>query len=256
VKKIDLKILDPRVADFLPSYGTEGAAAVDLRVIVDADCDKAVFNWNTGESSVVLYPGDTAILSTGIAMHIADKSLCAMILPRSGLGSKNGIILGNGTGLIDSDYQGELKIAVWNRSSEPFTIKHLDRIAQMVFVPVVQVAFSIVENFDEKTKRAEGGFGSTGIGSAAGSAPSGPAPGSVSRISLPNALKDGFYLYNLKDRFWNGADGLGGSYFAEFAKRYSTAAEALADALKYPGEGYSVINANGDVVRPAQAPIF
>lgn len=156
MKQIELKIVNPAIADFLPAYGTEGAAAVDLRVCLEPE-------WLEISESHWLEPGDVFMFRTGIALSIGDPGLAAMILPRSGIGSNKGIILGNGTGLIDSDYQGELKMAVWNRSHLPFEVKHLDRIAQMVFVPVVQVGFNIVQEFSDKTGRAEGGFGSTGV---------------------------------------------------------------------------------------------
>lgn len=144
---VDVKILDKRMADNLPAYGTPGAAAMDLRVALDND--------------VVLEPGQAMTVPTGIAMHISDPGLAAMILPRSGLGSKDGIVLGNLVGLIDSDYQGQLQVNIWNRSGKAFTLKPMDRIAQMVIVPVVQVQWNVVEEFPE-SQRGEGGFGSTG----------------------------------------------------------------------------------------------
>ena len=146
---IQLKILDPRVGDTipLPTYATTGSAGIDLRVCIDEPLQIA------GQ--------ETVLLPTGLAIYIADPRFAAVILPRSGLGHKHGIVLGNLTGLIDSDYQGELKISCWNRSSEHFTINPGDRIAQLVFIPVVQVAFTVVESFTE-TPRGEGGFGSSG----------------------------------------------------------------------------------------------
>ncbi len=149
MKQIDLKILDPRVGkEFpLPAYATEGSAGLDLRAILDAP--------------VTLEPGQTELLPTGLAIHIADPSLAATILPRSGLGHKHGIVLGNLVGLIDSDYQGQLMVSCWNRGNTTFTIEPGERIAQLVFVPVVQASFNIVEDFDA-TERGEGGFGHSG----------------------------------------------------------------------------------------------
>ncbi len=144
---IDLKVLDPRVADFLPAYATPGSAGLDLRACLD--------------EPLVLQPGQTALIPTGLAMHIADPGLAALILPRSGLGHKHGIVLGNLVGLIDSDYQGQLMVSCWNRGYEPFTVQPFERIAQMVIVPVVQASFRRVEEFGTST-RGEGGFGSTG----------------------------------------------------------------------------------------------
>ena len=144
---IDVKLLDPRMAAQLPAYATPGSAGLDLRACLDAP--------------VVLAPGQTALLPTGLAMHIADPGLAAMILPRSGLGHKHGIVLGNLVGLIDSDYQGPLMVSCWNRGATPFTIEPMARIAQMVIVPVVQAAFRVVDRFDA-SERGQGGFGSTG----------------------------------------------------------------------------------------------
>lgn len=144
---IDLKVLDPRVADFLPAYATPGSAGLDLRACLD--------------EPLVLQPGQTALIPTGLAMHIADPGLAALILPRSGLGHKHGIVLGNLVGLIDSDYQGQLMVSCWNRGNEPFTVQPFERIAQMVIVPVVQASFRRVEEFGT-SQRGEGGFGSTG----------------------------------------------------------------------------------------------
>lgn len=144
---IDLKVLDPRVADFLPAYATPGSAGLDLRACLD--------------EPVVLQPGQSALIPTGLAMHIADPGLAALILPRSGLGHKHGIVLGNLVGLIDSDYQGQLMVSCWNRGNEPFTVQPFERIAQMVIVPVVQARFRRVEEFGT-SQRGEGGFGSTG----------------------------------------------------------------------------------------------
>lgn len=146
---IQLKILDPRVCDSipLPAYATDGSAGLDLRVCIN--------------EPIQIAPQETVLLPTGISIYIADPKLAAVILPRSGLGHKNGIVLGNLVGLIDSDYQGELKISCWNRGSEHFTVNPGERIAQLVFIPVVQAAFEIVDNFTESA-RGEGGFGSSG----------------------------------------------------------------------------------------------
>lgn len=148
-RKIALKILDPRVGrDFeLPRYATGGSAGLDLRACLD--------------DPVTLAPGQTELIPTGIAIHIADPGLAAVILPRSGLGHKHGIVLGNLTGLIDSDYQGQLFVSCWNRGTDCFTMEPGERIAQLVLVPVVQAEFERVESF-EASERAEGGFGSTG----------------------------------------------------------------------------------------------
>ncbi|WP_054285890.1 dUTP diphosphatase [Gulbenkiania mobilis] len=144
---IDVKILDSRLTDRLPDYATPGSAGLDLRAAIDQALDIA--------------PGETQLIPTGMAIHIGDPSLAAMILPRSGLGHKHGIVLGNLVGLIDSDYQGQLFVSVWNRSNAVFHLAPLERIAQMVIVPVVQVGFNIVDAFDS-SDRGEGGFGSTG----------------------------------------------------------------------------------------------
>jgi dUTP pyrophosphatase len=146
---IDLKVLDPRMAEQLPAYATPGSAGLDLRACLDAP--------------LVLAPGETQLIPTGLSIHIADPGLAAMILPRSGLGHKHGIVLGNLVGLIDSDYQGPLMVSCWNRGSTPFTIAPLERIAQLVIVPVVQAAFRVVDAFDDSARGA-GGFGSTGRG--------------------------------------------------------------------------------------------
>ena len=147
MKQIDLKILDPRMKDFLPAYATGGSAGLDLRACIDAP--------------LVLEPGQTVLVPTGLAIHIADPGLAAMILPRSGLGHKNGIVLGNLVGLIDSDYQGQLMVSTWNRGQSAFTLQPMDRLAQLVVVPVVQVGFNVVEEF-ASSDRGAGGFGSTG----------------------------------------------------------------------------------------------
>jgi dUTP pyrophosphatase len=144
---IDLKVLDERVAETLPSYATPGSAGLDLRACLDAP--------------LVLRPGQTALIPTGLAIHIADPGLAAVLLPRSGLGHKHGIVLGNLVGLIDSDYQGPLMVSCWNRSDTAFTVQPLERIAQMVIVPVVQAHFRRVAEFGDSA-RGEGGFGSTG----------------------------------------------------------------------------------------------
>ena len=146
---VDVRILDPRMADQLPAYATPGSAGLDLRACV--------------EQPLTLVPGATALIPTGLSIHIADPGLAAMILPRSGLGHKHGIVLGNLVGLIDSDYQGPLMVSCWNRGQVDFTIQPLDRIAQLVIVPVVQASFRVVDDFDAST-RGSGGFGSTGRG--------------------------------------------------------------------------------------------
>jgi dUTP pyrophosphatase len=144
---IDLKVLDERVRGQLPAYATAGAAGMDLRACIDAP--------------ITLAPGDTVLVPTGVAIHVEDPGYAALILPRSGLGHKHGIVLGNLVGLIDSDYQGPLMVSCWNRGREPFTLHPLDRLAQLVIVPVVQAVFRVVDEF-EATHRAQGGFGSTG----------------------------------------------------------------------------------------------
>ncbi|CAM3374260.1 dUTP diphosphatase [Legionella longbeachae] len=146
---IQLKILDSRIGDTipLPAYATQGSAGLDLRVCIN--------------EPIQIAPQETVLLPTGISIYIADPKLAAVILPRSGLGHKNGIVLGNLVGLIDSDYQGELKISCWNRGVEHFTINPGERIAQLVFIPVVQASFEIVDDFTE-SDRGEGGFGSSG----------------------------------------------------------------------------------------------
>ena len=144
---VDIKILDARLADQLPRYATPGSAGLDLRACLDAP--------------VLLAPGACQLLPTGIAIHLADVGFAAMILPRSGLGHKHGIVLGNLVGLIDSDYQGQLMVSAWNRSSVPYTIEPMERIAQLVIVPVVQASFTVVSEFSH-SQRGEGGYGSTG----------------------------------------------------------------------------------------------
>jgi dUTP pyrophosphatase len=144
---IELKVLDARMADHLPAYATPGSAGLDLRACLDAP--------------VRLEPGQSALIPTGLAIHIADAGLAAMLLPRSGLGHKHGIVLGNLVGLIDSDYQGPLMVSCWNRGVEAFTVQPMERIAQLVIVPVVQAQFRRVDSFDE-SRRGAGGFGSTG----------------------------------------------------------------------------------------------
>ena len=144
---IDLKVLDRRLLAHLPAYATPGSAGMDLRACIDAD--------------LTIAPGDAQLISTGIAIHIGDAGLAAMILPRSGLGHKHGIVLGNLVGLIDSDYQGPLMVSCWNRGRDVYVVRPLERIAQLVFVPVVQAQFRITEDFVE-SDRGAGGFGSTG----------------------------------------------------------------------------------------------
>ncbi|MBU0594749.1 MAG: dUTP diphosphatase [Gammaproteobacteria bacterium] len=145
--KIDVRILDPRMHEQLPAYATPGAAGLDLRACL--------------EGPLVLNPGQTELIPTGIAIHLADPGYAAMILPRSGLGHKHGIVLGNLVGLIDSDYQGQLFVSCWNRGQAAFTINPMERIAQLVVVPVVQAEFNIVDEFAD-SERGAGGFGSTG----------------------------------------------------------------------------------------------
>jgi dUTP pyrophosphatase len=145
--KIDLKVLDERMKDQLPAYATAGSAGLDLRACIDAP--------------ITIEPGQTVLVPTGLAIHIANPGYAAMILPRSGLGHKNGIVLGNLVGLIDADYQGQLMVSTWNRSATAFTLNPLDRLAQLVIVPVMQVEFNVVKEFGE-SDRGAGGFGSTG----------------------------------------------------------------------------------------------
>lgn len=144
---VDLKILDPRMAEQLPAYATPGSAGLDLRAALDAP--------------LTIEPGQTVLVPTGIAIHLADPGYAAMILPRSGLGHKHGIVLGNLVGLIDADYQGPLMVSCWNRGSAAYTLQPLERLAQLVIVPVVQAQFRVVESF-EASERGSGGFGSTG----------------------------------------------------------------------------------------------
>ena len=150
LQPLQVKLLDPRFGDSwpLPAYATEASAGMDLRAATEAP--------------LVLAPGDTALIPSGLAVHVADPNLCAIILPRSGLGHRHGIVLGNGTGLIDADYQGPLLISVWNRGREAFTIEPGDRIAQLVVVPIVRVALQVVDTFTDST-RGSGGFGHTGV---------------------------------------------------------------------------------------------
>jgi dUTP pyrophosphatase len=144
---IDLQVLDARMAEQIPAYATPGSAGLDLRACLD--------------EAIVLAPGQTTLIPTGLAIHIADPGLAALILPRSGLGHKHGIVLGNLVGLIDSDYQGQLMVSCWNRGQAEFTIQPFERIAQLVIVPVVQATFRRVDSFDA-SDRGAGGFGSTG----------------------------------------------------------------------------------------------
>lgn len=147
---VEIKLLDPRFGDEwpLPAYATEGSAGLDLRAAT--------------ETPLTLEPGDTTLIPSGISIYLADPGLCAVVLPRSGLGHRHGIVLGNGTGLIDADYQGPLLISVWNRGREPFTIHPGDRIAQLVVMPVVRVSLQVVDTF-AGSARGEGGFGHTGV---------------------------------------------------------------------------------------------
>jgi dUTP pyrophosphatase len=148
--QIDVKVLDPRMAAHLPAYATPGSAGLDLRACLDAP--------------LVLGPNAWQLVPTGLAIHLADPGYAAMILPRSGLGHKHGIVLGNLVGLIDSDYQGQLMVSAWNRSDTAFTVEPMERIAQMVIVPVVQARFEVVNDFTAVSERGAGGYGSTGRG--------------------------------------------------------------------------------------------
>ena len=145
--KIDVKILDPRMRDQLPNYATSGSAGLDLRACID--------------TPLLISPGETHLIPTGLSLYIANPGFAGMILPRSGLGHKNGIVLGNLVGLIDADYQGPLMVSTWNRGQQPFTINPLDRLAQLVIVPIQQVEFNVVDEFPS-TDRGAAGFGSTG----------------------------------------------------------------------------------------------
>ncbi|MES3025624.1 MAG: dUTP diphosphatase [Pseudomonadota bacterium] len=147
MKSIDIKILDPRMKEMLPAYATPGSAGLDLRACIDA--------------AITIEAGATVLIPTGLAIHVADPGYAAMILPRSGMGHKNGIVLGNLVGLIDSDYQGQLMVSTWNRGQSAFTLAPMERLAQLIIVPVVQVGFNIVDEFDT-SERGAGGFGSTG----------------------------------------------------------------------------------------------
>ncbi len=147
--RIDVRVLDPRLQDTPPQYSTKGAAGLDLRACIDAP--------------LALGPGGSVLVPSGIAIHLADPGLAALVLPRSGLGHKHGIVLGNLVGLIDSDYQGQIMVSLWNRSGEPYTLQPMERVAQLVIVPVLQVALNVVEEFGA-SERGAGGFGSTGKG--------------------------------------------------------------------------------------------
>ncbi|SMC35363.1 dUTP diphosphatase [Polynucleobacter kasalickyi] len=147
MQKLQVKILDERMRDMLPAYATQGSAGLDLRACLD--------------EAVVIEPGQTILVPTGLSIYVADPGYCALILPRSGLGHKHGIVLGNLVGLIDSDYQGQLMVSTWNRGQQAFKLEPMERLAQLVIVPVVQVAWDVVEEF-ETSDRGDGGFGSTG----------------------------------------------------------------------------------------------
>jgi dUTP diphosphatase len=147
VRRLDVKILDPRIRASMPAYGSAGAAGLDLRACIDAP--------------LTLQPGDSQLVPSGIAIHLGDPGYAALVLPRSGLGANQGIVLGNLVGLIDSDYQGQVVVSVWNRGKAAYTIQPMDRIAQLIVVPVRQVEFNVVDDF-EKSSRGAGGFGSTG----------------------------------------------------------------------------------------------
>ena len=150
MKTLQIKILDPRMKDMLPAYATPGSAGLDLRACID--------------KAIVIEAGATVLIPTGLAIHVADPGYCAMILPRSGMGHKNGIVLGNLVGLIDSDYQGQLMVSTWNRGQQAFTLQPMERLAQLIVVPVLQVGFNVVDEFDseQQSERGAGGFGSTG----------------------------------------------------------------------------------------------
>ena len=150
MKTIDIKILDPRMKELLPAYATAGSAGLDLRACID--------------TAITIEAGATVLIPTGLAIHVADPGYCAMILPRSGMGHKNGIVLGNLVGLIDSDYQGQLMVSTWNRGQQAFTLQPMERLAQLIIVPVLQVEFNVVDKFDasHESQRGAGGFGSTG----------------------------------------------------------------------------------------------
>jgi dUTP pyrophosphatase len=150
MRTLEVKVLDPRFGDEwpMPAYATEASAGLDLRAALEAP--------------LLLEPGDTALIPSGLAIHLSDPTLCAVVLPRSGLGHRHGIVLGNGTGLIDADYQGPLMISTWNRGREPFTIAPGDRIAQLVVLPIVRATLQVVDTFEESARGA-GGFGHTGV---------------------------------------------------------------------------------------------
>ena len=149
-RTLEVKLLDPRFGDTwpMPAYATAASAGLDLRAAIDAP--------------LTLQPGDAVLVPSGLAIHLADPTLCALVLPRSGLGHRHGIVLGNGTGLIDADYQGPLLVSLWNRGREPFTIEPGDRVAQLVVVPIVRAALQVVDTFEE-SERGTGGFGHTGV---------------------------------------------------------------------------------------------
>ena len=147
MKTIDIKILDPRMKDQMPAYATPGSAGLDLRACIDAP--------------ITIEPGTTVLIPTGLAILLGDPGYAAMILPRSGMGHKNGIVLGNLVGLIDSDYQGQLMVSTWNRGQNAYTLNPMERLAQLIVVPVLQVGFNVVDEFDT-SERGAGGFGSTG----------------------------------------------------------------------------------------------
>jgi dUTP pyrophosphatase len=147
MKKLEIRVLDEKIRAHLPAYATAGSAGLDLRACID--------------DAITLHPGQSALVPTGLAIHLGDPGLAAVIIPRSGLGHKHGIVLGNLVGLIDSDYQGQVFVSCWNRGTETFVVNPLERIAQLVVVPVVQVELDVVDSFEESARGA-GGFGSTG----------------------------------------------------------------------------------------------
>lgn len=148
MNEIEMKILDERIRPYLPKYATPGSAGLDLHACI--------------QTPMLLEPGQTHMVATGLAIHINNPQLAALILPRSGMGAKKGIVLGNLVGLIDSDYQGQLLIAAWNRTQAPYTLEPFERLAQLVIVPVVQAQFKLVDDFGSETQRGTGGYGSTG----------------------------------------------------------------------------------------------
>lgn len=162
--KVQLKVLDQRLIDneWLPSYGTEGAAGLDIRAMLNEDVPNVYFDKEAKKLKLKCFPGETSLIPTGLAIHVSDINIAAVLLPRSGLGHKQGLVLGNLVGLIDSDYQGQVFVSLWNRGEIQRTIEDGERIAQMVFVPITHAEFDTVKEFNEPTDRGDGGFGYTG----------------------------------------------------------------------------------------------